>query len=322
MAEDTRISWAHSTHNFWLGCTKISPACENCYACDWAKRTGQSELWAGKLRRTTPQNWHKPIRWNAKAAETGETHRVFSSSLSDFFDNQAPDEWRQDAWSLIRATPYLTWMILTKRPQNIAKMLPPNWWAGYPNVWLGTTVENQAEAERRIPALTAVPARLRFLSCEPLLGPLDLLYPESLFGADGPSRCCSGLDCGCMGRPIDPWLIYGIDWVIAGGESGPNARPMHPQWVRSLRRQCAEARVTFHFKQWGAWQSMVDRDKDDPDWRANYGLTNHKPEKYRILNLAGGCGFHGEQVHMMRRVPKEHAAPVLDGSTWQDFPNV
>jgi protein gp37 len=292
MAENTKISWAHSTHNFWVGCTKVSPACHNCYACDWAKRTGQPNLWTGDLRRTTPQNWHKPMRWNAKAAETGETHRVFASSLSDFFDNQAPDVWREDAWALIRATPHLTWMILTKRPQNINKMLPADWKSGYPNVWLGTTVENQAEAERRIPALTAVLARLRFLSCEPLLGPLERLD------------------------------LRRIDWVIVGGESGPNARPMHPQWVRSLCRQCAEANVAFHFKQWGAWRSMVDREKDDPDWRQNYGLTNQEPKKYRILNLAGGCGFHGEQVHMMHRVPNEHTAPVLDGINWQGFPDV
>lgn len=233
MAETTKISWAHSTHNFWVGCTKISPACDHCYAADWAKRTGQSGLWSGELRRTTPQNWRKPLSWNAKAAKSGETHRVFSSSLSDFFDNQAPAEWRDDAWALIRATPHLTWLLLTKRPQNIARMLPPDWAVGYDNVWLGTTAEDNKHYRQRWQHLAAIPARIRFLSFEPALDSIGDL---------------------CLRSRHAP------NWVIVGGESGHHARPMHPDWVRNVRSQCSEARVAFHFKQWGTHHGKNSHD--------------------------------------------------------------
>ncbi len=232
MAENSKIEWTDHTFNPWVGCTKVSPACDHCYAEGWAKRTGHPELWTGERRLTSEANWKQPIKWNRAAAAAGARHRVFCASLADVFDNQVPTHWRWELWQLIAHTPALDWLLLTKRPQNIAKMLPQVWPWPMPNVWLGTTVENQEEANRRIPALLAVPARVRFLSCEPLLGPVSLSVTWlSVPVGDGPER------------------MDGIDWVIAGGESGGGARMMAPIWAASLRDQCAGAGVAFFMKQ-------------------------------------------------------------------------
>ena len=236
MGENTLIEWAHSTFNAWVGCQKISPACDNCYAENWAKRTGQAGLWQGERRRTHEVNWRQPIKWNKAAEAAGVRHRVFCSSLADVFDNQVPKEWRRDLFGLIRETPSLDWLLLTKRPQNIRKMLPHDWFDGWKNVWLGTTVENRIEADRRIPHLLAVPARVRFLSCEPLLKPIH--FSDVTRRSDAVQM---------LGKPA----LQGIQWVICGGESGPGARPMHPDWARSLRDQCAAAGVAFFMKQMG-----------------------------------------------------------------------
>jgi protein gp37 len=163
VAENSKIEWTDHTFNPWVGCTKVSPACDHCYAEGWAKRTGQAGLWNGERRRTSTANWRLPYKWNNAAPLSGPRPRVFCASLADVFDNQAAPEWRRDLWWLIRETPNLDWLLLTKRPQNIVKMLPDNWGEGYPNVWLGTTVENQTEAGRRIVALLEVPAVIHFL---------------------------------------------------------------------------------------------------------------------------------------------------------------
>ena len=232
MAENSKIEWTDHTFNPWVGCTKVSPACDHCYAEGWAKRTGQAGLWSGERRRTSTANWKQPIKWDTAAAVEGVRRKVFCASLADVFDNQAEPEWRADLWRLIEVTPNLDWLLLTKRPQNIAKMLPANWGDGYPNVWLGTTVENQEEAERRIPHLLANPAQVHFLSCEPLLGPLDLkgwIYA----GWEGGIR---------NARPARH-----IKWVIAGGESGPGARELDPEWPESLLDQCQRSGASAFF---------------------------------------------------------------------------
>lgn len=264
MAENSKIEWTHHTFNPWIGCTKVSPACDNCYAETWDQRYEGGIHWGPKAprRRTSIGNWNKPKKWDKQAAQEGIRYRVFCASLADVFDNKIQDDWRADLWALIRETKNLDWLLLTKRPQNIAKMLPQDWGYGYSNVWLGTTVENQEEANRRIPHLLNNPAKIRFLSCEPLLGPVDLesaWYGESALDSEcwGDCRWCKN------GKPA----LYncqnnkqssaefekgksGIDWVITGGESGPNFRAADPEWFRSLRDQCLAAGVPFLFKQW------------------------------------------------------------------------
>lgn len=240
MAENSKIEWCDHTFNPWVGCTKISPACDHCYAESWAKRTGQAALWTGERRRTGDANWRQPLKWDRDAMQAGVRRKVLCASLADVFDNQVPDEWRRDLWAWIKATPHLDWLLLTKRPQNITRMLPKSWEEGWSNVWLGTTAENQAEADRRIPHLLRVPARVRFLSCEPLLEAVSF-------------RWAKWLDCRAVierdGRVGHLDGLRGIHWVICGGESGHGARLMNPDWARSMRDQCDEAAVPFFMKQ-------------------------------------------------------------------------
>lgn len=230
MAKDSKIEWTHHTFNPWWGCAKVSPACTNCYAEAWAKRVG-SAVWGKDAPRRFfgETHWSEPLRWNREALVEGTRKRVFCASMADVFERRSElAPWRDRLWALIEATPSLDWLLLTKRPHNVRSMVP--WGDSWPqNVWLGTTVENQTWADKRIPSLLENPAKVRFLSCEPLLGPLNL---ESYFGSS-PARS--------------------VQWVIAGGESGARSRPMNPEWVRSLRNACQKAGVAFHFKQWGHW---------------------------------------------------------------------
>jgi protein gp37 len=275
MAENSGIEWTHHTFNPWIGCTKVSAACDHCYAETWDNRFGGGH-WGPKAprRRTSDSNWQQPFKWNKAAAANGVRYRVFCASLADVFDNQVPLEWRWALWAVIKATPHLDWLLLTKRPQNIKKMLPEDWGAGWHNVWLGTTVENQVEANRRVPHLLAAPATVRFLSCEPLLGLVDLSaididgYGEmdALSPCSPKEICDSCWDPETTGEPLDESIqgfedegfFYppsadkprGIDWVIAGGESGPHFRSGDQAWFRSLRDQCQSAGVPFLFKQW------------------------------------------------------------------------
>lgn len=220
MAEESNIAWTDATMNFWIGCQVVSPACDFCYARDLAEKYGWAKWGPGEPRhRTASSNWKKPLAWDRKAKQEGVRRKVFTNSLADFFDNQVDPQWRTDAYDVIRATPNLDWLILTKRPQNMEKMLPEDWGNGYPNVWLGSTVENLKEAERRIPVLRATPARIHFLSCEPLL--------EDISGID----------------------FEGIDWVICGGESGQNRRPFDIRWAEALHAQCVADGTAFFFKQ-------------------------------------------------------------------------
>jgi protein gp37 len=211
------------TFNVVWGCQKVSEGCKHCYADTLASRFGYS-VWGPQADRRvfSPAYWRQPLRWNQEAEAQGYTRLVFCSSMADVFeDHPTVEQERQKLWPLISQTPCLSWLLLTKRPQNILQMVP--YGSCWPtNVWVGTSVENQCRAEERIPALLRVPAMVRFLSCEPLLSSLDLTSSLSF-----------------------------LDWVIAGGESGPSARPMNPQWVRDLRGQCQRAKVPFFFKQWG-----------------------------------------------------------------------
>lgn len=309
MGEITNISWAAHTFNAWLGCSKLSPACDGCYAAYMMETRFHRVIFGGPgkgegtRQRTSADNWKKPLTWNRKAIAAGTRPFVFCSSLADVFDNAVPAEWRKDLFDLIRATPQLVWLLLTKRPMNIIKMSAAA--GGLPaNAAIGTTVEDQIRANKNIihliEAKNKTNALFAFLSCEPLLCDLDLEYPKEIW-PEGPSRCCDGSDCGCYGLPTDPPLLWGIDWVITGGETDQGdhkARPTHPDWFRNLRDQCAKYRIPFHFKQWGNWASVseIEGSKDIPS------------EHFKFPDGA-----------TVRRVEKD-APPTLDGKYHQEFP--
>lgn len=252
MAEVSKIEWTDSTFNPWIGCTKIAPACDHCYAADMAKRYGWVEWGNAPRKRTSAALWRNPMKWQRGAeaffAEHGRRRRVFCASLADVFDNQVPTEWRDDLWRVIEATPDLDWLLLTKRPQNIEKMLPiaPFWDGIKGHVWLGTTIEDQKHASQNVPFLLKHDAAVRFVSVEPMLGPIDLrhVWPDhtaDLNAFTGEARHLLGMS----------GHLHPLNWVIAGGESGPQARPSDPAWFKSLRDQCKAAGVPFLFKQWG-----------------------------------------------------------------------
>jgi protein gp37 len=225
MAEVSAISWTDATFNPWIGCTKISPACDHCYAARDNKLRKWVPAWGEVGKPATPRKrtktWGDPLKWNRKAALTGHRPRVFCASLADVFDNEAPQEWRDDLWQLLRETPNLRWILLTKRIGNAAKMLPSDW--PFPNAGLMSTLENQEVWDRDYPKLARTPAAWHGVSAEPLLSAIDI-------GDAKP------------------------DWIITGGESGPGFRPLDMEAVRSLRDQCARNGVTFHHKQNGGFR--------------------------------------------------------------------
>ena len=240
MAKDSAIEWTHHTFNPWWGCTKVSPGCKHCYAEIWAKRIGRA-LWGPKAPRRllSDDYWKQPLAWNREAHRLGERRRVFCASMADVFEDRAElDTQRKRLWTVIEQTPCLDWLLLTKRPENVTKLAP--YGSVWPhNVWLGATAENQRWLDKRIVQLSRIPVRVLFLSCEPLLGPLD-------FGS---------------------WIersrrneLRLVDWVIAGGESGHHARPANPEWFSSLRDQCVAAGIRFHFKQYGNWKPIAQHE--------------------------------------------------------------
>jgi protein gp37 len=276
MAKNSQIEWTDHTFNPWWGCAKVSPACDNCYAELWAKRVGQQIWGVGAPRRLfNDAHWREPLLWNEEARLSGRHARVFCASMADVFERRVElDDQRARLWALIERTPWLDWLLLTKRPQNVGSLAP--WTDRWPaNVWLGSSVENQTLAERRLPLLLKHPAAVRFLSCEPLLGPLDL---REWFRKKG---------------------LHPIDWIIAGGESGPNSRPMHPDWAAGLLHQCQEAEVPFHFKQWGHWAP------------AELLVQVEKPTLIE---------FGGVRPVKMVRVGKKLAGRILEGTTWDGVP--
>ncbi|OMW99903.1 phage Gp37/Gp68 family protein [Burkholderia pseudomallei] len=323
MSENSKIEWTDHTFNAWIGCTKISPGCDHCYAERERASTALRVVWgAGNPRhRTAASAWNNPKRWNARHGEFFAKHdrrqRVFCASLSDVFDNAVPPAWRMDLFRLIGDTPNLDWLLLTKRIGNVPTMLREIGVDRLPdNVWLGATIVNQEEADRDIPKLLAVPARVRFLSMEPLLGPVDISrhldYCEKL-DKHGISRRAGGQHIKCDKH-------CGISWVIAGGESGPGARPMHPEWARDLRDQCAAAGVAFHFKQHGEWapgsgdfgSGSVETAAIALDGRVAAG-------GYRVEDYPRGAAS-GDGWSMVHRIGKRAAGRLLDGRTHDEFP--
>lgn len=274
--ENSKISWCDHTSNFWIGCTKVSPACENCYAETLMDKRFHRVQWgAGKPRVERLEAARAEcLKWERKAVKTGVRPHVFVNSLSDWLDPEVPIAWLAFLLETILLCPTLDFLLLTKRPENFGDRLRnftaihygeslawmcAKWLDGEvpTNVWGGATVENQEQADNRIPELLKIPARVRFLSCEPLLGPIDLQHVYMIGG--GSAVSVNPLTGARNNGPSMALLTGGpmyypkINWVICGGESGPNARPMHPDWARSLRVQCKAAGVPFFFKQWGEW---------------------------------------------------------------------
>lgn len=315
MSETTKIEWCDSTFNPWIGCTRVSPACDDCYAARSTPARTLGVAWgAGEPRRRTSfGNWQQPEVWQRQAADFrakhGRRRRVFCASLADVFDNEVPDQWRADLFALIAATPDLDWLLVTKRIGNVARMLG-DWQTVplLPNIWLGITVVNQEEADRDVPKLLRVPAAVRFLSVEPMLGPVNLVPPQIGWG----------------------WLrgVRAVDWVICGGESGPKARPMHPDWARGLRDQCEAAGVPFLFKQWGEWREFDNSGlpgvrtihHGDPEWGAQAAQCDAFMAVDGELigdldNGRDGVGYRG-----LEHVGKKAAGRLLDGRTHDGFP--
>lgn len=365
MAQNSDIEWTDHTFNPWEGCQKVSPGCDHCYAEARNARFGGGIAinWGpgATRRRTSAANWRKPLQWNANHAaffaEHGRPQRVFCASLADVFDNSVPDSWRSDLFDLIARTPNLDWLLLTKRIGNVMHLLrrltptgdredglsraegstehwghcvAHDWLAGMPprNVWIGATIVNQEEADRDVPKLLAVPARVRFLSMEPLLGPVTL-QPNWLDGE------------------WEQGVFPAIDWVIAGGESGHGARPMHPEWVRSLRNQCAGTGVPFLFKQWGEWKPISEMAETEMQALYRPNRIADEFEDQSVVNefhgqsckvaedaigYGGARGFDkafwvvedrsGRQrggMHMFK-LGKKKAGRELDGRTHDEFP--
>ncbi len=358
----SNIEWTHHTFNPWVGCTKVSPGCDHCYAEAWDRRfavSGHAMRWGqGKKRqRTSSTNWKQPLRWNREAEALGIRYRVFCASLADVFDNQVPTTWRQDLFALIERTPQLDWLLLTKRVGNVRSMVPAHWIstsfqhgpdpsnidaAGWPpNVWLGASICNQEEADREIPKLIDVPASVRFLSMEPLLGPVDLTHLNSgreVNEIDSLTPYTWEEEIDLWRDSEEDWRLsfedhYGralgaqltrpmhntLDWIIVGGESGPDARPMHPDWVRSLRDQCETAGVPFHFKQWGEWREPRTGERFD----TSMGRAQQKPAFIVTLDGMVHC-FETEKTRVngkvMLWVGKKAARRLLDGRTWDKVP--
>lgn len=345
-------------------CEKVSAGCKNCYAETFQKRfqnpiryaaqdADQVEVFLDEKTLLEPLKWKKP-------------RTIFVCSQTDIFLRHYSDEMICKVFAVMALCPFDTLIVLTKRPERakvflqseqmqeqIGQMMReidpgatcyqcPDLDGIWPlrNVWLGTSVEDQATANERIPVLLDTPAAVRFISAEPLLGPIDVSRWLSVawqcsgcrgYFSGGWQRTCP--DCGKTNywsgshkfngrkRPKNPICPpqsgQGLDWVIVGGESGNKGRPMHPDWARSLRDQCKAADVPFFFKQWGAWFATYDRDHDDPDWRK---IPKIKGNHQRFVNIKGGHGFHGDRVVFMEKSSKKKTGRLLDGVEHNAWP--
>ncbi len=332
MGDRSKIEWTDATWNPITGCSPVSEGCENCYAKREAEgrlrgRCGYDKDEPFKVT-LHPDKLDQPLRWT-------KPRRIFVCSMGDLFHEDVPRAWIEDVFNVILECRQHTFLILTKRPDRMRLLMKSieagsacNFWVGdesgadwvtqsfaetLPHVWLGVTAENQARADERIPVLLDTPAAVRFVSVEPMLGPVDLALTRS----DRKQYI--------LGETKHfPGVEYSrekslIDWVICGGETGQNARPMHPDWGRNLRDQCTAVKVPFFFKQWGEWAPVYDRDKEDPDCR-NCDLVVSRSPKGRWMNLTGGHGFHGERVVRIDRLGKKAAGRLLDGRTWDEYP--
>jgi protein gp37 len=310
MGMNSAIEWTHHTFNPWRGCSKVSPGCDNCYAERASKRNPKVlGIWGDDGQRVVAAEayWKQPIKWDAAAKLAGERHRVFCASLADWLELRPELVMpRRALLDLIRTSPNLDFLLLTKRLENWRQALELSctkpgdltewinqWLHGNApeNVWMGTSVEN-AQVLPRVTELMHVPARVRFLSVEPMIGPLKNIN------------------------------LSRIDWVICGGESGPDARPMHPDWARDLRDQCVTSKVAFFFKQWGEYEPVTPlyegRDDSAENGRGELWSVDTRGRLYD--------DFDGQpndlRTYQMERVGKKLAGRLLDGREWNEFPEV
>ena len=342
----TKIEWATHVWNPVVGCSIVSPGCTNCYAMAQAahiqrltkgnthyagttREVNGHTVWTGKLQQAPDHIWTMPLTWK-------KPRRIFVNSMGDLFHESVPDAWIDRAFVVMALSPQHTFQILTKRAKRMREWVSEKWEANWgpihdicerqgiespgisetwplPNVWLGVSAEDQARADERIPDLLSTPAAIRFVSAEPLLGPIDFKpreYSEQCI------RCGEGPDA--PHNHPDGYRNRGLDWIIVGGESGPQARPMHPGWARSIRDQCAAAGVPFFFKQWGEWSATLghftgnidfDPERQEQPLRATQSqvLLAHEIRPGRTLLERGG---------------KKRAGRLLDGRTHDAMPEV
>ncbi len=324
MSNKSKIEWTDVTWNPVTGCSKVSDGCKNCYAermtarfrrdhKPWTLANAAHNIKLHSDRLSIPMCWRKP-------------RKVFVNSMSDLFHELVPDVFIKDVWRVMEDLPQHTFQVLTKRPERMMQFFR-DWVRGSlpDNVWVGVSVENQKAADERIPLLLQTPAAVRFLSCEPLLGAIDIkrwLVKWSLMTPQGVEFIPT------IGNPNPPkeWTENAgivlcnpkIDWVICGGESGPDARPMHPDWARSLRDQCKDAGVPYLFKQWGEWLPDSQTQRDNPAHYPAFAKAGF-----------GALGIHGEWTpdmytlqagECMYKLGKHAAGRILDGRTWDEYP--
>jgi protein gp37 len=312
----TKIEWADATWNPITGCTKISPGCANCYAEKMSKRlAGRCGYPADEPFKVTihPDKIDEPLKWK-------KPRRVFVCSMSDLFHKDVPMSIITYVLRMARSCEGHTFMILTKRParmkEAIREMVSWGMWP-VPNIWLGVTAENQEQADKRIPILLDTPAAVRFVSVEPMLGPVDLCNFFTLSGCR--INCPDDYDI-CRLHSFECKYSHTstrLDWVICGGESGPGARPMHPDWARALRDQCQGAGIPFFFKQWGEWVPMGSEFGQPNSWSSR--KWQQRVDDWRPG--WDGMPWYDGNGHSMIKVGKKAAGRLLDGREWSEFPS-
>ena len=301
MGDKTKIPWTDATWNPVTGCTPVSSACDHCYAARMIGRGLPKMGHEGPFSHVQfhPSRLDQPLRWK-------KPRRIFVCSMGDLFHEQVAMAWVDDVRRTISKCQQHTFMVLTKRPERMKEYFTSEWYRPPINLWLGVTAENQEMADLRIPILLQTPAAKRFVSVEPCLGPVDLTRIKIYNGV-----------IECAGGRLPP-----VDWIIAGGESGPGARPMHPNWPRSLRDQCQAAGVPFFFKQWGEWSP----EKPVGFHRVTKKRYSHESDTF----LPNGMRYRSDHpddfllsgMETMWRVGKKAAGRLLDGREWNQFPEV
>jgi len=334
----SKIEWCDRTWNPVTGCTQISPGCANCYAKRMTERFAgpwgldTKNPFAVKLH---PEKLEEPLRWKKPS-------KVFVCSMSDLFHEDVPFSFIEGVFEVMEEACQHTFLVLTKRPARMASFMAwyekecsdPSvgmFWNVAKNIWIGVTAENQEQADKRIPILLQIPAAKRFVSVEPMLGPVNLNdYEQGRSRFTCHNNCNKESEETCLSYENTGKCFKGIDWVICGGESGPNARPMHPDWARGLRDQCKAAGTPFMFKQWGEWAPYINEEKFTHDQD-----QSSRNEQYYVNpdGTTGSCWLYDEDgtwtnwtgdpkedCCVVSRVGKKAAGRLLDGELWDQYP--